>query len=96
MGVDDMDEAQASEAAAEPKQEAKDGARFGAWVDGDGADADMDADMEEGEEEAEDKDEVLIHEKAIGKGMILGRPKHQAMHNKVSIECMSLKGSRQC
>ena len=68
MGVDDIDEAQASQATAEPKQEAKDGARFGAWVEGDGANADKDADMEEGEEEEEDKDEALIHEKAIGKG----------------------------
>ena len=68
MGVDDMEEAQASQAAAEPKQEAKDGARFGAWVEGDGANADKDADMEEGEEAEEDPDEALIHEKAIGKG----------------------------
>ena len=68
MGVDDMDEAQASEAAAKPKQEAKDDARFGAWVEGDGENADMDADMEEGEEAEEDPDEALIHEKAIGKG----------------------------
>ena len=68
MGVDDMDEAQASESAAEPKLEASDGAKFGAWVEGDGTNADKDANMEEGEEEEEDKDEALIHEKAIGKG----------------------------
>ena len=69
MGVDDVDEAQASKSAAEPKQEAKDSGRYGAWVEGDGANADKDADMEEGEEEEEeDKDEALIHEKAIGKG----------------------------
>ena len=68
MGVDDGDEAQASEPAAQPKQEAKDDAKFGAWVEGDGTNADKDADMAEGKEEEEDEDDVLIHEKAIGKG----------------------------
>ena len=68
MGVDDVEEAQASKSAAELKQEAKDSARYGAWVEGDGANTDKDADMEEGEEAEEDPDEALIHEKAIGKG----------------------------
>lgn len=68
MGVDDTDEAQASESVVQLKQEAKDDAKFGAWVEGDGTNADKDADMAEGEEEEEEEDDALIHEKAVGKG----------------------------
>lgn len=70
MGVDDADEAPA-QPAAEPKQEAPGAGKFGAWVsaEGDGAESDGDADMADAEEEQEvDKDEALIHEKAIGRG----------------------------
>ena len=70
MGVDDADEAPA-QPAAEAKHEAAGAGKFGAWVsaEGDEADADEDADMADAEEEQEvDKDEALIHEKAIGRG----------------------------
>ncbi len=68
MGVDDMDEAPPQEAA-EPKQEAVDGGKFGAWVaaGGDDGAADGDAHMGEAEEDGKEEDEPL-HEKAIGRG----------------------------
>ena len=71
MGVDDMDEAP-SQQAAEPKQEAADGGKYGAWVTAEGDDgaADGDADMAEAEEDAKEEDEPL-HEKAIGRGQCI-------------------------